>query len=116
MALPGADKFHDATGGRFRRADDGGREVFVHSSVLLRSGIADLLPGRQVFVYAETVPRRLLQATQIVRIWANGAGRAPTVPDSLCRPATLVASVHAYTGYRHGDGVWSTARRVDGVL
>ena len=42
----------------------GGREVFVHSSVLFRSGMTDLEPGQRVFVRAESVPRGL-QATEI---------------------------------------------------
>ena len=48
----------------FVAPDDGGREVFVHASVLLRCGMADLQPGQRVFVRAESVPRGL-QATEI---------------------------------------------------
>ena len=63
--LPGTVKFFDpARGFGFVVPDEGGREVFVHSSVLFRSGMTDLLPGQRVFVRAESVPRGL-QATQI---------------------------------------------------
>ena len=44
--------------------DKGGREVFVHSSVLFRSSMTDLLPGQRVLLRAESVPRGL-QATWI---------------------------------------------------
>jgi len=44
--------------------DSGGREVFVHASVLFRSGMTDLEPGQRVFVRAESVPPGL-QATEI---------------------------------------------------
>ena len=44
--------------------DRGGPELFVHTSVLLCSGMGDLLPGQRVFVRAENVPRGL-QATEI---------------------------------------------------
>ena len=65
MELSGAVKFFDPERGfGFVVPDDGGREVFVHSSVLFRSGMTDLLPGQRVFVRAENVPRGL-QATQI---------------------------------------------------
>ena len=63
--LPGTVKFFDpARGFGFVVPDEGGREVFVHSSVLFRSGMTDLEPGQRVFVRAESVPRGL-QATQI---------------------------------------------------
>ena len=65
MELPGTVKFFDpARGFGFVVPDDGGREVFVHSSVLFRSGMTDLEPGQRVFVRAESVPRGL-QATGI---------------------------------------------------
>ncbi len=65
MALPGTVKFYDpARGFGFVVPDDGGREVFVHASVLLRSGLADLMQGQRVLVRAENVPRGL-QATGI---------------------------------------------------
>ena len=65
MALPGTVKFYDpARGFGFVVPDDGGREVFVHASVLLRSGLADLMQGQRVLVRAENVPRGL-QATEI---------------------------------------------------
>ena len=65
MELSGAVKFFDpARGFGFVMPDEGGREVFVHSSVLLRSGMTDLEPGQRVLVRAESVPRGL-QATQI---------------------------------------------------
>ena len=63
--LPGTVKFFDpARGFGFVVPDEGGREVFVHSTVLFRSGMTDLLPGQRVFVRAESVPRGL-QATEI---------------------------------------------------
>ena len=65
MQLSGAVKFFDpARGFGFVVPDDGGREVFVHSSVLFRSGMTDLAPGQRVLVQAESVPRGL-QATRI---------------------------------------------------
>lgn len=65
MELPGTVKFFDpARGFGFVVPDDGVREVFVHSSVLLRSGMTDLAPGQRVYVHAENVPRGL-QATDI---------------------------------------------------
>ena len=65
MELPGTVKFFDpARGFGFVVPDAGGREVFVHSSVLFRSGMTDLEPGQRVFVRAESVPRGL-QATGI---------------------------------------------------
>lgn len=63
--LPSTVKFFDpARGFGFVVPDSGGREVFVHSSVLFRSGMTDLAPGQRVFVRAESVPRGL-QATEI---------------------------------------------------
>ena len=65
MELPGTVKFFDpARGFGFVVPDSGGREVYVHSSVLFRSGMTDLAPGQRVFVRAESVPRGL-QATDI---------------------------------------------------
>ncbi len=65
MKLSGAVKFFDpARGFGFVVPDEGGREVFVHSTVLFRSGMTDLAPGQRVFVQAEIVPRGL-QATRI---------------------------------------------------
>ena len=65
LELPGTVKFFDpARGFGFVVPDDGGREVYVHSSVLFRSGMTDLAPGQRVFVRAESVPRGL-QATDI---------------------------------------------------
>ncbi len=65
MELSGAVKFFDpARGFGFVVPDDDGREVFVHSTVLFRSGMTDLLPGQRVLVQAESVPRGL-QATRI---------------------------------------------------
>ena len=63
--LPATVKFFDPVRGfGFVVPDGGGREVFVHTSVLFRSGMADLEPGQRVFVRAESVPRGL-QATEI---------------------------------------------------
>ena len=63
--LPATVKFFDpARGFGFVVPDGGGREVFVHASVLFRSGMTDLEPGQRVFVRAESVPRGL-QATEI---------------------------------------------------
>ena len=63
--LPATVKFFDpARGFGFVVPDSGGREVFVHASVLFRSGMTDLQPGQRVFVRAESVPRGL-QATEI---------------------------------------------------
>ena len=65
MRLPGTVKFYDpARGFGFVVPDNGGREVFVHSSVLLRSGMGDLQPGQRVSVRAERTARGL-QATDI---------------------------------------------------
>ena len=63
--LSGTVKFFDpARGFGFVVPDADGPEVFVHSSVLFRSGMTDLVPGQRVFVRAESMPRGL-QATQI---------------------------------------------------
>ncbi len=65
VELPATVKFFDpARGFGFVVPDTGGREVFVHSSVLFRSGMSDLEPGQRVLVRAESVPRGL-QATEI---------------------------------------------------
>lgn len=65
MELSGTVKFFDpARGFGFVVPDDGGREVFVHSSVLFRSGMTDLSPGQRVLVRAEDQPRGF-QATDI---------------------------------------------------
>lgn len=65
MEVPAMVKFFDpARGFGFVVPDNGGREVFVHSRVLFRSGMTDLAPGQRVFVRAESVPRGL-QATDI---------------------------------------------------
>ncbi len=65
MELSGAVKFFDPTRGfGFIVPDAGGAEVFVHASVLFRSGMTDLLPGQRVLVRAERVARGL-QATEI---------------------------------------------------
>ena len=63
--LPATVKFFDpARGFGFVVPDEGGPEVFVHSSIVFRSGMSDLAPGQRVFVRAENVPRGL-QATEI---------------------------------------------------
>ena len=65
MELSGTVKFFDPERGfGFVVPDEGDREVFVHSSVLFRSGMTDLEPGQRVLVRAESVSRGL-QATQI---------------------------------------------------
>ena len=65
VELPATVKFFDpARGFGFVVPDSGGPEVFVHSSVLFRSGMTDLQPGQRVFVRAESAPRGL-QATEI---------------------------------------------------
>ena len=65
LELPGTVKFYDPVRGfGFVVPDAGGREVFVHASVLLRAGMADLQQGQRVLVRAESVPRGL-QATEI---------------------------------------------------
>ena len=63
--LPATVKFFDpARGFGFVVPDAGGPEVFVHSSIVFRSGMSDLAPGQRVFVRAESAPRGL-QATEI---------------------------------------------------
>ena len=58
MELSGTVKFFDpARGFGFVVPDEGSREVFVHSSVLFRSGMTDLSPGQRVLVRAEEQPR-----------------------------------------------------------
>ena len=47
--------------------DHGGREVFVHTSALSRSGLVDLERGQRVSVWAEEVPRGP-QATELALI------------------------------------------------
>ena len=65
LELPATVKFFDpARGFGFVMPDEGGPEVFVHSSIVFRSGMSDLAPGQRVFVRAESVPRGL-QATEI---------------------------------------------------
>ena len=65
LELPATVKFFDpARGFGFVVPDEGGPEVFVHSSIVFRSGMTDLAPGQRVFVRAESVPRGL-QATEI---------------------------------------------------
>ena len=64
-AMQGTVKFYDAARGYgFVVPDGGGREVFVHASVLVPSGLGDLQPGQRLRVRAEEVPRGL-QATEI---------------------------------------------------
>ena len=65
MELPSTVKFFDpARGFGFVVPDADGPEVFVHSSVLFRSGMTDLEPGQRVFVRVERGPRGP-QATRI---------------------------------------------------
>lgn len=65
LELPGMVKFYDPVRGfGFVVPDADGREVFVHASVLLRAGMADLQQGQRVFVRTESVLRGL-QATEI---------------------------------------------------
>ena len=65
LELPATVKFFDpARGFGFVVPDAGGPEVFVHSSIVFRSGMSDLAPGQRVFVRAESAPRGL-QATEI---------------------------------------------------
>lgn len=65
VEVQGAVKFYDAGRGfGFVVPDDGGREVFVHVSVLTRSGLDELQPGQRVSVWAEEHPRGL-QATGV---------------------------------------------------
>ena len=64
-AMQGTVKFYDtARGYGFVVPDGGGREVFVHASVLVPSGLGDLQPGQRLRVRAQEVPRGL-QATEI---------------------------------------------------
>lgn len=64
-AMQGTVKFYDAARGYgFVVPDGGGREVFVHASVLVPSGLGDLQPGQRLRVRAQEVPRGL-QATEI---------------------------------------------------
>ena len=64
-AVQGTVKFYDtARGYGFIVPDGGGREVFVHASVLVPSGLGDLQPGQRLRVRAQEVPRGL-QATEI---------------------------------------------------
>ena len=61
----GTVKFYDPVRGfGFVVPDEGGSEVFVHMSVLARSGLEDLQPGQRVSVWAEEAPRGL-QATEL---------------------------------------------------
>lgn len=61
----GTVKFFDAARGfGFVVPEEGGPEVFVHCSVLFRSGMTGLDTGQRVLVRAESVPRGL-QATDI---------------------------------------------------
>jgi CspA family cold shock protein len=65
LAVQGTVKFYDtARGYGFIVPDGGGREVFVHASVLVPSGLGDLQSGQRLRVRAEEVPRGL-QATEI---------------------------------------------------
>ena len=65
VELPATVKFFDpARGFGFVVPDAGGREVFVHSSIVFRSGMTDMEPGQRVLVRAESVPRGL-QAAEI---------------------------------------------------
>ena len=65
VAIQGTVKFYDPVRGfGFVVPDDGGREVFVHTRVLARSGLGDLQPGQRVSVWAEEAPRGL-QATEV---------------------------------------------------
>lgn len=67
-AVLGAVKFYDpAKGFGFVVPDDGGPDVFVHCSVVLRSGLDGLLPGQRVSVRAVEAPRGL-QAIEVVPI------------------------------------------------
>ena len=65
LEVQGTVKFYDtARGYGFIVPDGGGREVFVHASVLIPSGLGDLQSGQRLRVRAEEVPRGL-QATEI---------------------------------------------------
>ena len=68
LEILGAVKFYDPVRGfGFVVPDRGDREVFVHMSVLSRSGLDDLPPGQRVSVWAEEVPRGL-QARELTLI------------------------------------------------
>ena len=68
MELSGTVKFFNpARGFGFVVPNECGREEYVHSSVLFRSGMTDLEPGQRVLVRAESVPCGL-QATEIERL------------------------------------------------
>ena len=68
VEVSGTVKFYDpARGFGFVVPDEGGREVFVHMSVLARSGLDDLQPGQRVSVWVEEVSRGL-QATELTPI------------------------------------------------
>ena len=68
VEILGTVKFYDpARGFGFVVPDEGHREVFVHMSVLARSGLDDLMPGQRVSVWVEEVPRGL-QATELTPI------------------------------------------------
>ena len=65
LEVQGTVKFYDSGKGfGFVVPDDGEREVFVHVSVLTRSGLDALQPGQRVSVWAEETPRGL-QATEV---------------------------------------------------
>ena len=64
----GTVKFYDpARGFGFVVPDEGDREVYVHMSVLARSGLDDLQPGQRVSLWVEEVPRGP-QATELTPI------------------------------------------------
>ena len=68
MEVLGTVKFYDPVRGfGFVVPDEGGREVFVHMSVLARSGLDDLQPGQRVSTWVEEVSRGL-QATELAPI------------------------------------------------
>ena len=68
VEILGTVKFYDpARGFGFVVPDEGHREVFVHMSVLARSGLDDLMPGQRVSVWVEEVLRGL-QATELTPI------------------------------------------------
>ena len=73
-----ANFYDPARGFAFVVPDASGREVIVPASVLLRSGLADLLQGQRVLVRADSMPRGL-QATAIepLRIMSALPGTAP---------------------------------------
>ncbi len=63
--IRGTVKFYDTGKGfGFVTPDGGGREVYVHASVLSLSGLDALQPGQRVSVWAEELPRGL-QATEV---------------------------------------------------